>query len=100
MIDDDDQRLANRLRPLLAQMRLLLDRMARMVPDSPDEDSIDLLEITARGYHCLNNNGVKSIMQLRAMSRSDLMALPNLGVKTYKEIQEALELYDRERKAA
>jgi DNA-directed RNA polymerase alpha subunit len=97
---DSDQRLANRLRPLIAEIRNLLDRMTYMIPNPPDEDSIDLLEITARGYHCLNNGGIKSITQLRETSRSDLMALPNLGVKTYTEIREALERYDREREAA
>lgn len=51
---------------------------------------IDELELTIRTRNCLENMDIKYIGELVKLSRSQLLAVPNLGRKSLNEIEERL----------
>lgn len=52
---------------------------------------IDELELTIRTRNCLENMDIKYIGELVKLSRSQLLAAPNLGRKSLNEIEERLD---------
>lgn len=55
------------------------------------ECSIDELELSVRSYRCLLNCGIRTLGALVQYSRRDLMSIPNLGARSLRDIEEALE---------
>lgn len=54
-------------------------------------DYIDQLPLSVRAHNCLKTYGdIPTISSLTALSRQDLMKIPNLGKGTLKEIVEVL----------
>lgn len=51
---------------------------------------IDEMELSARSYNCLINEGVRYIADLVQKSENDLMRLPNFGRKSLNELRESL----------
>jgi len=52
--------------------------------------AIDELELTARSYNCLENHGVKRILDLVNMSEDEVLNIKNFGRKSLNEVKEAL----------
>ncbi len=74
--------------------QLGVDRESTGQVDRRDRDTIiEELNIGVRTYQCLVKAGVRTVAELTSLSDADLLARPNLGKKTLKEIHEALELY-------
>lgn len=48
------------------------------------------LMITARSENCLKSAGIKTIYQLARSSEQSLLAIPNLGRKSLRELKDAL----------
>jgi DNA-directed RNA polymerase subunit alpha len=55
--------------------------------------SIDDFEFTVRSINCLKAEGIFTIDQLLQHSPSDLLKMPNLGLKSQKEIIEILAMH-------
>ena len=52
--------------------------------------SIDELELTARSHNCLENHGVKRILDLVNMSEEEVLNIKNFGRKSLTEVKDAL----------
>jgi DNA-directed RNA polymerase subunit alpha len=69
------------------------DKGARILQGVPVElllKSIDELELTARSFNCLDNHGVKRILDLVNMSKEEVLNIKNFGQKSLSEVEEAL----------
>lgn len=51
------------------------------------QDSIDILNLTARPHNCLKGENIFTISDLLECGLNDLLKLPNMGRKSIKEIQ-------------
>ena len=60
--------------------------------DEPKQynESIDNLELSVRAYNGLKRAGIETIGQLVAMTEWDVSKIRNMGVKSVKEVKEAL----------
>ena len=56
------------------------------------DESIDVLELSARAEHCLQRAGITTIAQLCDMTEWELAQLRNMGAKSVKEVKEKLAL--------
>jgi DNA-directed RNA polymerase alpha subunit len=54
----------------------------------PLEENADYF--TSRAYNCLQNINLKNLNQLKMVTKSELAAVPNLGRKTLREIEEIM----------
>lgn len=88
--------LIGALSVILAKVREIEAELELLIPSPRDGQSIDDLEISVRAYNCLKNKGIVTVGQLRLMSISQLLRIENLGVKTLREIQQALKIYASE----
>ena len=55
-------------------------------------NEVDRLELTIRSSNCLRNAKIFTITQLLGYTENKLLAIPNLGRKSLKEIIEVLEV--------
>ena len=55
-----------------------------------DVTPIDELDLTARAHNVLRAEGIDNIGDLLQLTSQQVMMLPNCGMKTLREIQEAL----------
>jgi DNA-directed RNA polymerase alpha subunit len=65
------------------------------------DDDIDLLDspirdlnLYVRTMYCLHTEGIKTIGELIALSRHELLKTPNLGMKSLREIEEKLKVFN------
>ena len=65
-------------------------RLEPVVDEIENEDSIEDLELSVRAYHGLKRAGVETIGQLVGMTEWDVAKIRNMGVKSVKEVKEAL----------
>ena len=78
--------------------------VARAKPANPPKpDPLDLpideIEMTVRAYNCLRSiMNVKTLRDVVALTKVDLLLCPNLGKVTLKEIEEVLKLHGLELK--
>jgi DNA-directed RNA polymerase alpha subunit len=52
--------------------------------------SIELLELTVRSYNCLTGAKIWTVGHLMEMTPSSLLAIKNLGIRSLRNIEEAL----------
>jgi len=72
-----------------------IDRTAHILQGVPVElllKSIDELELTARSRNCLENHGVKRILDLVNLSEEEALNIKNFGRKSLTEVKEALSI--------
>lgn len=83
---------------------VMISESSVFVPDAhhkwnTDDDSdilntpIEELCLTMRAQHCLMAEGIKTIGQLIAISRHELLRTPNLGMKSLREIDAKLKYF-------
>jgi DNA-directed RNA polymerase alpha subunit len=58
---------------------------------APVEESIDVLNLSARGSNCLRAENINTVGELIAMTEGQLLRTPNIGRITVRLIKEALE---------
>jgi hypothetical protein len=54
----------------------------------PDDMSLDRLELTVRVINCAKNNNLRTVGDVRAVSDTDLLRLPNFGRRSLQEAYE------------
>lgn len=62
----------------------------RGIPVEQLVKSIDELELSARSNNCLENHGIKRILDLVNLSEDDTLKIKNFGRKSLREVEEAL----------
>ena len=65
-----------------------------------DETPIEKLDLKRRTYNCLIDENILTIEKLETWSKEDLLKTPNLGKKSFTEIQDALAKYREENNKA
>lgn len=65
-----------------------------------DKKSIEKLDLTRRTDNCLIAENTLTIEKLEKCSKEDLLKIPNLGMKSFTEIQDALAKYREENNKA
>lgn len=58
------------------------------------DTSIWKCEFTARTFNCLNSEGITTVKQLIRKNPKDLLKIPNLGKKSFNEIEQFLEQHN------
>lgn len=53
--------------------------------------SIDELVLSVRTEHCLKNDNIRTVAELCAKTRSELLRIPNFGRKSLREVEELLQ---------
>lgn len=66
-------------------------RLLPVVEEVKNDVSIDDLELSVRAYHGLKRAGIETVGQLVDMTEWDVAKIRNMGVKSVKEVKEALE---------
>ena len=52
--------------------------------------AVDEIELSVRAYNCLRRAGINSLEELTQMTEDDLLKVRNLGIKSMKEVVEAM----------
>lgn len=73
---------------MLDERNKLLDRMA--LEAAKDKTDLRELDLTVRSLNCLMAENIRSIGDLVNRSRKELQKVPNLGLKSIREIEEKL----------
>lgn len=65
-------------------------KQAEKVKKEEDKKSMEDLGLSARIIKALESNGVKSVVELKKMSKDELLTLKGIGEKAVKDIQKAI----------
>jgi DNA-directed RNA polymerase alpha subunit len=74
----------------IEDLRAAIAQEEKQEPRTP----ISVLDLTVRAEHLLRRGRVYDIQTLRSMDVKDILAIPDVGKKTLKEINEALLRYE------
>lgn len=74
--------------PLMAEVKRLRAENNRLRADFRYEDKpIEALGFSTRTYNCLKRSGVNTVEELSLISKSDLMCMRNMGMKSINEVE-------------
>ena len=75
-----------------AEVVVCAAKFARFVMSADDNENkpVELLHLSTRAMTPLNAEGIKTVGELTSKSRRYLLNIPNMGVKSVNEIEEAL----------